>query len=50
MVRRASKIQHRNAIADSSAGSQWPSSTEAATAQPNAVRFAATSYAGATNR
>jgi hypothetical protein len=36
------------AIAESSAGAQWPSSSDAATAQPNAVKFATTSYAGAT--
>src|SRR3954470_19027422 len=48
IVRRAKTSQHAIAMADSSAGAQWPRSTEAATAQLKAVRFAATSYAGAT--
>jgi protein-S-isoprenylcysteine O-methyltransferase Ste14 len=49
-VRRASASQHRIAIDDSSAGTQWVSSKDAATAQPKAIKLATTSYTGAMNR
>ena len=42
-VRRARTSQHAIAMAESTAGIKWSSSREAATAQPNAVRFAPTS-------
>src|SRR3954447_9400294 len=45
---RARTNQHAIATAESTAGAQWPSNTEAATAQPKARRLAATSYTGAT--
>src|SRR4051812_27825565 len=48
IVRRAKTNQHAIATAESTAGAQWPSNTEAATAQPKARRLAATSYTGAT--
>src|SRR3954469_10709472 len=43
IVRRARTSQHAIATEESSAGAQWPSSSEAATAQVKANRFAATS-------
>src|SRR3954467_12663470 len=47
-VRRARITQHTIATAESSAGAMWPSSSDATIAQAKAMRFAATSYAGAT--
>lgn len=41
--------QHAKAIVENPAGTQWSSRIDAASAHANAVRFAATSYRGATN-
>jgi len=48
-VRRPSTSQHPIAPAESTAGTQLPTSSEANVADPKAVRLAATSYPGATN-